>query len=380
MRKKYKIKKSAIIFIILILILLTAIIAFILSLFKSKSYSLEYNIDNFDISENFDDKESFYYYEIKYDNTKYSFIYQTDYQKEKKLINNINHYQYEDYQCLTINSETISSVPLCSYKQEQVSFNIIPLEFQKKVPNNFEKIEDKDTNYKNYIIHNSSNNVLIWSYKGFNYINNDDVSFIKVFDKDIYDIPLATKINNYIMIPDYTQQYNFKSVYIINLENKKIDKWELDYEISYDSYVLGTNDKSIFIVDKKASIEYELVPHRKKMRKIAKNDENGIIYVNGEEKSITLNKLITSEESFIYKNLYHYSLENNTLYLTYLDKEDKIKISNNKVKDIVYVNKDNVYYLVEDTLYKYNIQNGEIKLITYSEWNFNYKNLIFIND
>ena len=116
------------------------------------------------------------------------------------------------------------------------------------------------------------------------------------------------------------------------------------------------------------------------MRKIAKNDENGIIYVNGEEKSITLNKLITSEESFIYKNLYHYSLENNTLYLTYLDKEDKIKISNNKVKDIVYVNKDNVYYLVEDTLYKYNIQNGEIKLITYSEWNFNYKNLIFIND
>ena len=64
MRKKYKIKKSAIIFIILILILLTAIIAFILSLFKSKSYSLEYNIDNFDISENFDDKESFYYYEI----------------------------------------------------------------------------------------------------------------------------------------------------------------------------------------------------------------------------------------------------------------------------------------------------------------------------
>jgi DNA-binding LytR/AlgR family response regulator len=42
--------------------------------------------------------------------------------------------------------------------------------------------------------------------------------------------------------------------------------------------------------------------------------------------------------------------------------------------------KDNVYYLIEDTLYRYNLKYGETKIIKYSEWNINYKNLIFINN
>lgn len=380
MKKKYKLKKSAIIFLIIILVLIIAVIAFIFHMFKLKSYSLEYNIDDFDISENFDEKSNFYYYEIKDDNIKYSFIDQKEYQKEKRLIKGINKYNYEGYQCLTIESSIISSIPLCSYKEEQISFNIVPQELQEKVNNKIPEINYKNTKYENYTIYTDNNKILIWSYKGFNYINNDDVKFIKLFDKDVYDIPLATKINNYIVIPDYTQLYNFNRVYLINLNNGKTDIWELDKEISYDSYVLGINDKSIFIIDKKSSIEYELVPHRKKMRIVASGDGVGVIYDNGEKKSITLNKLVTKEQTFIYKNLYHYSLKDNTLYLSYLDKDNRIKVSNNEVKEIVYVNNDNVYYLVEDTLYKYNILEGEIKLVTYREWNFNYKNLIFIND
>ena len=380
MKKKYKLKKSAIIFLIIILVLIIAVIAFIFHMFKLKSYSLEYNIDDFDISENFDEKGNFYYYEIKDDNIKYSFIDQKEYQKEKRLIKGINKYNYEGYQCLTIESSIISSIPLCSYKEEQISFNIVPQELQEKVNNKIPEINYKNTKYENYTIYTDNNKILIWSYKGFNYINNDDVKFIKLFDKDVYDIPLATKINNYIVIPDYTQLYNFNRVYLINLNNGKTDIWELDKEISYDSYVLGINDKSIFIIDKKSSIEYELVPHRKKMRIVASGDGVGVIYDNGEKKSITLNKLVTKEQTFIYKNLYHYSLKDNTLYLSYLDKDNRIKVSNNEVKEIVYVNNDNVYYLVEDTLYKYNILEGEIKLVTYREWNFNYKNLIFIND
>ena len=380
MKKKYKLKKSAIIFLIIILVLIIAVIAFIFHMFKLKSYSLEYNIDDFDISENFDEKGNFYYYEIKDDNIKYSFIDQKEYQKEKRLIKGINKYNYEGYQCLTIESSIISSIPLCSYKEEQISFNIVPQELQEKVNNKIPEINYKNTKYENYTIYTDNNKILIWSYKGFNYINNDDVKFIKLFDKDVYDIPLATKINNYIVIPDYTQLYNFNRVYLINLNNGKTDIWELDKEISYDSYVLGINDKSIFIIDKKSSIEYELVPHRKKMRIVASGDGVGVIYDNGEKKSITLNKLVTKEQTFIYKNLYHYSLKDNILYLSYLDKDNRIKVSNNEVKEIVYVNNDNVYYLVEDTLYKYNILEGEIKLVTYREWNFNYKNLIFIND
>ena len=155
MKKKYKLKKSAIIFLIIILVLIIAVIAFIFHMFKLKSYSLEYNIDDFDISENFDEKSNFYYYEIKDDNIKYSFIDQKEYQKEKRLIKGINKYNYDGYQCLTIESSIISSIPLCSYKEEQISFNIVPQELQEKVNNKIPEINYKNTKYIETIIINN---------------------------------------------------------------------------------------------------------------------------------------------------------------------------------------------------------------------------------
>ena len=65
--KKYRLKKSAKIVLILILIAIIALILFIISLFSSKSYSLEYNVDNYAINENYDKEEKVYYYEITKD-------------------------------------------------------------------------------------------------------------------------------------------------------------------------------------------------------------------------------------------------------------------------------------------------------------------------
>ena len=53
MKKKYKLKKSAKIIIAIFLIFTLALIILIISLCKNKSYSIEYNIDQYAISENF---------------------------------------------------------------------------------------------------------------------------------------------------------------------------------------------------------------------------------------------------------------------------------------------------------------------------------------
>ena len=66
--------------------------------------------------------------------------------------------------------------------------------------------------------------------------------------------------------------------------------------------------------------------------------------------------------------------------MNYLDSPIKLKLSNQEITDIVQIEKDSVYYLVEDTLYRYNLKYGETKIMKYSEWNVNYKNLIFINN
>ena len=75
--KEFKLKKN--VKICFILIALIIIIVFIINLFKVKSYSLEYNIEDYEISENYDNNDLFYYYEIKYNDLVYSFVYEHDY-------------------------------------------------------------------------------------------------------------------------------------------------------------------------------------------------------------------------------------------------------------------------------------------------------------
>lgn len=379
MKKKYKLKKSAIIIMCLIFIASIAlIISFAIS--RAHSYSVEYNIDEYGISENYDRTEELFYYEISYNNIDYNFIYNSKHLKEKKLIKNINKYEKDAYICLTIESDYISSKPLCSNKEEIIDYHLVPEEIKEKFNNYHEPTTKEETKYENYKLYDTDNKVLIWSYKGFNYIENNNIEFIRLFNKDIYDIPHATKINNYIVIPNYEQEYNFNEVYIINLESRDVDKWKLDYEISYDSYVLGINDKSIFIIDNKTKREYELVPHKKRMRIVATSNKQAVVYNNNNQEKISMNKLISSNYTFTMKNNYKFSIKDNTLYLSYLDKEIKTKISNQEISSIVYIKEDTIYYLVKDTLYKYNLEYGETKLIRYSEWKYNNKNLIFIND
>lgn len=379
MKKKYKLKKSAIIIICIILLSIIALISFIISLFKAGSYSIEYNIDNFAISENYDIKEKIYFYEITYNSIDYNFIFESKKLKEQKLINNIEILEADGYSCLILDSQEINTKPLCSNDSNQIDFYLVPDSLKEELSDYIEELPIKEETYQNYTIYNKDNSILIWSYKGFNYIKGDNIEFIKLFNKDIYDIPHATKINNYLVIPNYEQEYDFNELYIINLDNNEVENWKLDYNISYDSYILGTNDKSIYLVDTKNKIEYEIVPHRKKMRIVATSNKQGIIYNNGIEEKLSMSKLISKEYSFTYKTHYHYLLEDKKLYLSYYDSENKILISSQEVSSIVNAIDEDVFYLVNSTLYRYNLKSGETKLIKYPEWEFNNQNSIFIN-
>ena len=66
--------------------------------------------------------------------------------------------------------------------------------------------------------------------------------------------------------------------------------------------------------------------------------------------------------------------------MTHLDNTIKTKVSEQKITSLVYTYSDNAYYLVNDTLYRYNLKYGETKIMKYSEWSVNYKNLVFIKD
>lgn len=374
--KKYKIKSSVKITILIIILLI--IIFSITNINKSKSYSLEYNIKNYDISENYDNQKNIYYYEIKHNDIKYNFVFESDYIKEKKLINEINEYIEEEYTCLTIESDYVKSIPLCSKDNKLIDYHLVNKELKEELKEYYKEeksIEEKIDKYKIY----NKQDMLIWNYKGFNYIKDNKVEKINIFKKDIYEIPLATQINEYIIIPDYEQDYNFNRIYIINILTLEKETWDIKYDISFQSYINGINDKSIFLTDTKNEIQYELVPHKKKMRIVGKKRKDGIIYVKGIEERVSINNLVEKNKYFTSTNPYVYTLKDNKLYLSYNDSKISTLI-NEDIDKIAYVNNDTIFYYRKNTLYKFNLEYGENKIIEYEEWNYNNTNPIFINN
>ena len=179
-------------------------------------------------------------------------------------------------------------------------------------------------------------------------------------------------------MPDYEQNYNFNKFYIINTKNLEIDEWEINYDISFNSYINGINYKSIYLTDIKNEKQYEIVPHKKRMRVVGNKYKDGIQYVHGKEEKIPMSELINKKIYFISNNPYVYKVENKELYLNYLENQINTKITNTKIEKIVSDKKDEVYYMKEDTLYKYSLKTGEIKLIQYEEWSYNKINSIII--
>ena len=134
MKKKYRLKKSAITFLVIFIFLIALIIS--LSLFKTKSYSIEYNIFDYDISENYDKESQVYYFEITKKNITYPFVYESEYQKERKIIKDIKEYKEDDYTCLRIDGSLIKAYPLCSYKDEIIDYHLVPDSIKEKISDN----------------------------------------------------------------------------------------------------------------------------------------------------------------------------------------------------------------------------------------------------
>ena len=58
----------------------------------------------------------------------------------------------------------------------------------------------------------------------------------------------------------------------------------------------------------------------------------------------------------------------------------KVKITDKEISKIIKVDNDTIYYLSNDELYFHNMKYSEVNLMTYSEWQFNNTNAIFISE
>lgn len=365
-----KLRKKRVVMLLSVLIIVLVIIG---NLVKEKHYEVEYSINGYTIVENYSDK--IYTFRISNDNNSFSFLENIKYVKKHKLINDIEVVDENDETCLILESSYFSYNPLCVINDEEVDYHLVSEKMKEKLNLGVSKeVEEKD--YNSIKINNLLNyNYLVWNYKDFELISNKEIKTINVFDNDAYDIPLTKIVNNYLLIADYNSKYSFNKFYVINLLKGTKDEFKIKDDISFDSYVLGSYDESIYLVDKKNKIEYEIVPHKKKIRIVGTENKQGIILTSNGFEKISLAKLVSKEYSFYDNNKYDYKIIDNKLYQVIND--DKLLVSNKKIKDIITIKKDTVLYLVNDTLYLYNNFYGETKVMSNFEWNFNYKNNIY---
>lgn len=359
----------------IIKIFLVIIILFIIFLFvylTPKDYDLDYQLNGTKVIEKYHKDDKYYEITLEYKDKDYKYISFNKYNKSRKIIDNIDIFEKEDYTCLIPQSNVIESYPLCKKENDNMDYHLIE-GLEKEISTGYyPKIKTIKQKYKNIEINYLDDKTyLIWNYNGIDIINKENSKTVNIFEKDIYDISLAFIWNKNLVIPDYENDYYFKKFYIYDLEKERLTNWKLKNSIYFDSYILGFYDNSVFVFDRKQKKEYEIVPHKKKIRSISPRILN-----KNEWKKVSSNKLNSQLIYFEYDEIISYEIKNNKLYKLIDDYE--ILLSNQKVKDIIYYNNNEVYYLVDDILYKYTLEQGEVKLISNFEWNFNYENMIFV--
>ncbi|MFA6753464.1 MAG: hypothetical protein WCR93_04280 [Bacilli bacterium] len=351
----------------LITIIIISFLCFLFIIYTPKNYTINYKIKEYYVEESFVNDKELYKIIINYNNKKFPFLIDIDYNINRKIVKDIYAKKNKNNICLLINISD-KKYQSCYKKDVLIDYRLLTSK------NSNKEIIDEYNSNKIYNYNNLK--FYIWNYKGYYYISKDKKQVIKILEKDEYDNLLSYQFKNYLITPNYDEDYYFSELLIINNKDLEINSINLNNEISYSSLILGDFKNDVYLLDKKNILQYKINIKKNSVKIISSKDKDGIIYNDEKEEKMALKKIINNNLKFTKKSKYNYKIIENKLYLG-IDNYN-ILISNNEVKEIVKISDDKIYYISENSLYEYSPNKGEIKLIENKEWDFNYKNKIFI--
>lgn len=366
-------KKQAILLILLFLFGL-----FLYFYLSPRSYVSHYLVNDYKITEKY---ETNYYFEITKDNHNYKYLLNTKYRPSRDLITKIDTYQNNNDECIYINIKDEKTNPLCYRGDQLIDFRLINDEsFAKFIQNKYQSDnQEVNKNLDNIIIHNYDNSIYaVWNYHSLIYINNEINDEIDLFTNDQYENRLTVRINDLLFIPNYNQQYFFDEVIIVNLNTGIKEKWDLKKSINYESNILGTIGNDLYLIDEKEGKEYRINPSARTITDITTEEGFGSIYNQGKWQEVKIANIINKKLRFIYNSRCDYYIKKEQLYYKEEYTKNNYLISLLQSPKIISINDCQVYYLVEDVLYTYYPQVGEVKLLSNYDWNFTADNKVFI--
>lgn len=354
--------------IILISIIIVLSVGFLVLMNQPRNYEAEYIVNGYNIIEKYDKNHEYYKYEIKIDDISFDFVSNAKYTKHRKLIKTIHEEKEDDILCVRPEAINDDFMMICYKNGEYVDKYIAGIETVS---------EDKKINkVANIDIYDKDHTYVIWNNKGYTSLEANEK--LKFLSKESYDNMLAYQWEDYIITADYDGSRTFNKLYIYNNKSKDIDNIELGVDISFEAYFMGDYDGYIYLFDKKNKVQYQLDIKNKKI-KVTSDKDGAVFYENGLTTK-PLDNLVYNELKFEKDNKYNFILKEGKLYLRLYDLEELIRISDKEIDNVLYSTEKEVYYLVDEKLYSYNVDKGEKLLLVNFEWNFTYLNKIFVFD
>ena len=396
MRIKKQIKIIIILFLLIIPILLLRKV-FI------REYDIIYEKNKYIVNEiyTYEDKTHTYEINIKNKTQELTYILNNDFNKNKKIINNLKVYKENDLTCiLPIYIKKIDNKLYCLKDNTQVSnYYLKDNESYKKILKKAKKYKiktysknNKTTTYKKLQVYD--NNIsredlfTIWDYKGISIIENDKKRYIKFLDYDLYDDVKTIIYDKYFVLFENNHVDGIKNIHYYDLEKDKLKIYNPEIVISKDFYINGIVDNLIYVTDNKTKKEYTINLKKEEIAQINKANEY-LTYYDNEFKSLTksdyfmetqifrnkkvLDEKISKVEHIKENNIYYY-LENNNFYRQRLNRNKELLFSLDEIKEWKIIS-DKIVIISKDTLYIYDDSRGLVPIVKSNELNYNYENI-----
>lgn len=362
------------------------------------------------------DKKKRGFYTLIMENDDYSFIYEVKdtFNKRKKIIQDVEAIKIDDTMCIypIYLKDTYSSNITCSKKNDNSTYSYSYYKDNQLVKQLEESLKTKKitskswntdeiqgtpdgiiTNYKENMLNGDI--VLVWLYNSIYIMENDKTYYLSLFDQDVYENKAGTLVGYNYYIPKYNNDtlQEFATYYRINIKRREKHELRLTDILSKNTYINGVVDNKIYIFDPKNLIQYEISDDSNNPRKIGDKEINAQYY-NGSWQDKSINEFkdkevkfvkdysnITELKQYTYQEIYetdrYYYLNNNgeisRLYKNDLNKR-VVLFKLDGIKSIT-VNKDTIYFIIDDTLYYYNENQGIKKLLQRNEFKYNYSNV-----
>ncbi len=379
--------------------------------FLKQTHSIKYTIGNdvlYHIDEDFDNSEEGSYYLFRVtteDNKQFVFEYPNNFNKQKKIVSEVKEIKKDGWDCISLiyKNKKESSLPVCVNNGIIYSYNyaknLVDLsEFVNELPG-IEKAEEKGKGtikteaFENVITVNKGyfdekEVILVYNYKRVVAYYKDHEKVINFSNQDAYSNNLGRIVGKYYLVPRYGfDSPEIKSYIKYNIETQIKKEIVLPDYLSKDlTYVNGVYDGKLYVFDKSSMNQYAIDPDNDSVRKTGTVDEYPFAYINGEKTNVSAYEMKESNVTFTGKYDTFEKLDFDSIYVkddySIIGKDGNYYKVYNKYSDLpillfnnvnakeVKEKKGNVYFIDNDTIYKYN-DSGLYDMVTTNELIYN---------